>query len=78
MLFKICIAMLAFAANSILCRLALAQQQIDPMSFSLIRVCSGAVALFLLYMCSAHKAQIEWSVKNGFFLSLYIVAFSLA
>ena len=78
MLFKICIAMLAFAANSILCRLALAQQQIDPMSFSLIRVCSGAVALFLLYMCSAQKAQIEWSVKNGFFLSLYIVAFSLA
>ncbi len=45
MLFKIMIAMLAFAANSVLCRLALAGQQIDPMSFSLIRVCSGAVVL---------------------------------
>jgi hypothetical protein len=50
MLLKISIAMLAFAANSVLCRLALAEQQIDPMSFSLLRVCSGAMVLFLLYM----------------------------
>ncbi|MFH7764933.1 DMT family transporter [Acinetobacter sp. BSP-28] len=78
MLFKIMIAMLAFAANSVLCRLALAGQQIDPMSFSLIRVCSGAVVLLVLYLFSAQKAKIEWSVKNGFFLALYIVAFSLA
>ena len=78
MLLKISIAMLAFAANSVLCRLALAEQQIDPMSFSLLRVCSGAMVLFLLYMLSTHKAKIEWSVKNGFFLALYIVAFSLA
>lgn len=78
MLLKIMIAMLAFAANSVLCRLALAGQQIDAMSFSLLRVCSGAAVLFLLYMLSASKAEIEWSVKNGFFLALYIVAFSLA
>lgn len=78
MLFKIMIAMLAFAANSVLCRLALAGQQIDPMSFSLIRVCSGAVVLLALYLFSTQKAKIEWSVKNGFFLALYIVAFSLA
>ena len=78
MLFKIMIAMLAFAANSVLCRLALAGQQIDPMSFSLIRVCSGAIVLLVLYLFSAQKAKIEWSVKNGFFLALYIVAFSLA
>ncbi|MGA8884726.1 MAG: DMT family transporter [Acinetobacter sp.] len=78
MLLKIMIAMLAFAANSVLCRLALAGQQIDAMSFSLLRVCSGAAVLFVLYMFSASKAEIEWSVKNGFFLALYIVAFSLA
>ena len=78
MLLKIMIAMLAFAANSVLCRLALAGQQIDAMSFSLLRVCSGAAVLFLLYMLSASKVEIEWSVKNGFFLALYIVAFSLA
>ena len=78
MLLKIMIAMLAFAANSVLCRLALAGQQIDAMSFSLLRVCSGVAVLFLFYMLSASKAEIEWSVKNGFFLALYIVAFSLA
>ena len=70
--------MLAFAANSVLCRLALAGQQIDSMSFSLIRVCSGVVVLLVLYLFSAQKTKIEWSVKNGFFLALYIVAFSLA
>ena len=78
MLLNISIAMLAFAANSVLCRLALAEQQIDPMSFSLLRVCSGAMVLFLLYVLTTHKAKIEWSIKNGFFLALYIVAFSLA
>ncbi len=31
-----------------------------------------------LYLFSTQKAKIEWSVKNGFFLALYIVAFSLA
>ena len=78
MLLKIMIAMLAFAANSVLCRLALAGQQIDPMSFSLIRVASGAAVLLLLYCCSAQKARIEWKLKNGFFLAVYLVAFSLA
>lgn len=78
MLFKITIAMLAFAANSVLCRLALAGHQIDPISFSLIRVFSGAAVLLLLYMFSVQKAKIEWNISNGFFLALYMVAFSLA
>jgi drug/metabolite transporter (DMT)-like permease len=78
MLLRICIAMLAFAANSVLCRLALAEQQIDPMSFSLIRVCSGAAILLLLYIFSVQKAKIQWNIKNGFSLALYIVAFSMA
>lgn len=36
-------AMLAFAANSLLCRLALAQARIDPASFGSIRLASVAV-----------------------------------
>lgn len=78
MLFKISIAMLAFAANSVLCRLALAGHQIDPISFSLIRVFSGAAVLLLLYIFSVQKAKIEWNIKNAFCLALYMVAFSLA
>lgn len=83
MFLKIAIAMIAFAANSVLCRLALAGGQIDPMSFSLIRVLSGVAVLFVLYLLYQKKNhlnqdKIEWSFKNGLFLATYIVAFSLA
>ena len=39
------LAMLAFAANSLLCRLALQQGRIDPASFSAIRLAAGALTL---------------------------------
>ncbi len=39
------VAMLAFAANSLLCRLALLQASIDPASFGSIRLASGAITL---------------------------------
>ncbi|MFC3171817.1 DMT family transporter [Acinetobacter vivianii] len=82
MLFKIIIAMLAFAANSVLCRLALAGQQIDPMSFSLLRVLSGAVVLMFLYFAHRRRSEnplkIEWNLKNAIYLAVYIVAFSMA
>nr|MDQ6913617.1 EamA family transporter [Verrucomicrobiota bacterium] len=42
------IAMIAFASNSILCRLALRQTAIDPASFTFIRILSGAIALWLI------------------------------
>ena len=42
------IAMLAFAGNSILCRLALAEGAIDAGSFTLIRLVSGAATLLIL------------------------------
>ena len=45
MLLRLCIAMLAFAANSVLCRLALVNTSIDPVSFSVVRVVSGAIML---------------------------------
>lgn len=70
--------MLAFAANSVLCRLALAGQHIDPMSFSLIRVSSGAFVLMLLYLGLQQKSPIPWNIKNAVFLAIYMVCFSLA
>jgi drug/metabolite transporter (DMT)-like permease len=42
------LAMMAFAGNSLLCRLALKQTGIDPASFTFIRMLSGAVALWLI------------------------------
>ena len=41
-------ALFAFAANSILCRLALGAQVIDAASFTAVRIVSGAVMLMLL------------------------------
>lgn len=43
------ITLIAFAANSVLCRWALADNSIDPLSFSLIRIVSGAITLILIY-----------------------------
>lgn len=40
------IAMLAFAGNSLLCRLALGQDLIDAATFTTVRVLSGALLLF--------------------------------
>jgi len=42
------LAMVAFASNSLLCRLALKQTSIDPGTFTLIRILSGAIALWLV------------------------------
>jgi len=51
-------ALLAFAANSILCRLALGGSSIDAASFSAIRLASGAIALFALVAIS--RTPISW------------------
>nr|WP_297348264.1 DMT family transporter [uncultured Glaciecola sp.] len=42
------VAMLAFAGNSVLCRLALEQGSIDPASFTSVRLLSGALMLCVL------------------------------
>jgi len=42
------VAMLAFAANSLLCRLALEPGLIDPASFASLRIASGALTLALI------------------------------
>ena len=42
------LSMLAFAANSLLCRLALKSESIDPASFAAIRLASGAAMLVVV------------------------------
>jgi len=42
------LAMIAFASNSLLCRAALTKSSIDPATFTLLRIFSGAVALWLI------------------------------
>src|SRR5207248_11407015 len=51
--------MIAFASNSLLCRAALKQTNIDAATFTLIRVISGAVALWLVMKVRT------WPVVDG-------------
>ena len=42
------LAMAAFTANSVLCRFALSHAAIDPATFTLVRLASGACVLCLI------------------------------
>ena len=73
--------MVAFAANSLLCRLALGASLADPVSFTTIRLVSGAVALAAisrLAVGSEGPQSTKGSWGSGVVLFAYAVAFSLA
>lgn len=79
----VAVAMFAFAANSILCRLALAEGSIDAGSFTLIRIFSGAITLALLLLLKRNNAKasfpgFKFSLMAGFALFAYAVLFSFA
>src|SRR4026207_2083354 len=71
------LAMLAFAANSLLCRLALRSTPIDPATFTAIRLVSGAsvLALIVAIRCRARLGGNWWSALALF---VYAAGFSLA
>jgi drug/metabolite transporter (DMT)-like permease len=73
-------ALVAFAFNSILCRLALGAEAIDAVSFTAVRLVSGALALWLIHSFSAGKgsAPREGNWRSAFFLFAYAICFSLA
>lgn len=70
------LAMTAFAANSVLARLAMATGEAGPWSFTLIRLVSGAVVLALIV--SPRRAIGSGGWASGAALLLYAAAFSLA
>jgi drug/metabolite transporter (DMT)-like permease len=74
------LALLAFAGNSILCRLALANGEIDAASFTSIRLLSGIVVLALILKLSAKPGKVaaSGSWKASFMLFVYAVSFSYA
>lgn len=74
------IAMIAFAANSVLARLAFATAGAEPMSYTAIRLASGAIVLFILL--SLRHGQpvriIGGSWRAAAALLGYALAFSIA
>ena len=72
------ITMFAFAANSVLCRLALARDAIDPGSFTLVRIASGVAMLWALVALTRRDRSIGGSWRGAFALFVYAAAFSFA
>jgi drug/metabolite transporter (DMT)-like permease len=75
------VTLVAFAANSLLCRMALAPDLIDPVAFTAIRLGSGvAVLLPLSALISQPRPPGEsaGSWRSSIALFLYAMAFSLA
>ncbi len=79
------VALMAFAANSLLCRMALVDDAILPLPFTLIRLISGALLLSLLVrptktefsnMINISRSKAAWF--SAISLSVYAFAFSWA
>jgi drug/metabolite transporter (DMT)-like permease len=73
------LALLAFAANSLLCRAALGAGHMDPVSFTGVRLASGALFLGVLAQDRRRPPidpRVSWS--SAVILFAYAIAFSLA
>jgi drug/metabolite transporter (DMT)-like permease len=72
------LAMVAFASNSLLCRLALRQTTIDAASFTLIRLLSGVIALWLIVITRKPGRTTTGNWTSALALFAYAAAFSFA
>lgn len=71
-------AMLAFAGNSLLCRVALKSTGIDAASFTSIRILSGALVLWAIVRMRGSLQGAEGSWPSAFWLFAYAAGFSFA
>src|SRR5262245_44459030 len=76
-------ALIGFAANSLLCRMALQPRLVDAASFTTIRILSGAVALLVLVGLSCRAPEPAEAGRAGSWgsaaiLFVYAAAFSFA
>lgn len=74
--FLTALAMVAFAANSLLCRVALRSTSTDAASFTSIRLCAGALVLWLVVRFGRGSIAGNWISAVALFV--YAAAFSFA
>ena len=72
------LALIAFAGNSLLCRLALAGREIDAASFTTLRIASGALVLALLAVPRDRGVARAGSWASAAALFVYAAPFSFA
>ncbi len=73
-----CLAMLAFASNSLLCRLALKDTGIDAASFTSVRLLSAALTLFLVLRFTKKATALSGNWPSAVVLFIYAAGFSFA
>ncbi len=72
------LAMIAFAANSLLCRVALRETNIDAATFTLVRIVSGALVLCLVVSTRNRSGRGAGNWPSALALFVYAAAFSFA
>lgn len=72
------ITMIAFAGNSVLCRIALKHTSIDAASFTSIRLVSGALMLWVIASCFRSDSRGRGNWISAFALFTYAAGFSFA
>lgn len=77
------LALVAFAANSVFCRVALKDENIDAATFTIVRLASGALMFVFLLLLQKKTAVImvrptATRMLSAFMLFLYAIAFSFA
>ena len=70
--------LLAFAANSVLCRLALHDTGIDPVTFMAIRLLSGALTLWLILRVARRERSLGGDWNSAGALLGYALLFTFA
>lgn len=77
-------ALIAFACNSILCRLALRGEEADAVGFTIVRLAAGAIELVLISFLvnrgtiPTGRVSAFGSWISGFYLFAYAICFSIA
>ncbi len=74
------LVLIAFAANSVLGRMAISWGYMDALGFGLLRLISGAAMLIVLSLLRRGSLRQPWgdSLKGGAALTLYMIGFCLA
>ena len=72
------LTLIAFAGNSLLCRVALKSTQIDAATFTTVRIVSGALALWLIVRLRDGVRPVAGSWRSALALFAYAAAFSFA
>lgn len=77
-IFLTSLAMVAFAGNSLLCRAALKHTNIDAASFTIIRLISGAILLWIVVGLKHRSLAGKGNLLSALALFVYAAGFSFA